>query len=70
MAKKLSDIDLKNRTRAEKFYALSQDPTTTDGERENAWKKANKPPFKSFLQDINLFSFLKGMTSQIVANRT
>ncbi len=52
MAKKLSDIDLKNRTRAEKFYALSQDPTTTDGERENAWKKANKPPFKSFLQDI------------------
>ena len=52
MAKKLSDIDLKNRTRAEKFYALSQDPTTTDGERENAWRKANKPPFKSFLQDI------------------
>ena len=52
MTKKLSDIDLKNRTRAEKFYALSQDPTTTDGERESAWRKANKPPFKSFLQDI------------------
>ena len=52
MAKKLSDIDLKNRTRAEKFYNLSQDPTTTDGERENAWQKANKPPFKSFLKDI------------------
>ena len=52
MAKKLSDIDLKNRTKAEMIYALSQDPTTTDGERENAWKKVNKPPFKSFLQDI------------------
>ncbi len=52
MAKKLSDIDLKNRTKAEKLYALSQDPTTTDGERESAWRKANKPPFKSFLKDI------------------
>ena len=52
MAKKLSDIDLKNRTKAERIYALSQDPTTTDGERENALRKLEKPPFKSFFQDI------------------
>ena len=52
MSKKLSDIDLKNRTRAENIYALSQDPTTTDGERENALRKLEKPPFKSFFQDI------------------
>ena len=52
MAKKLSDIDLKNRKKAEKFYNLSKDPSTTDGERENARRKLEKPPFKSFLQDI------------------
>ena len=52
MTKKLSDIDLKNKTKAEQIYALSQDPTTTDGERDNAWRKVNKPPFKSFLKDI------------------
>ena len=38
MAKKLSDIDLKNRRKAEAAYNLSQDASTTAGERENAAK--------------------------------
>ena len=52
MAKKLSDIDLRNRRKAEAAYNLSKDPTTTAGERENARRTLEKPPFKSFLQDI------------------
>ena len=36
MAKKLSDIDLRNRRKAEAAYNLSKDPSTTAGERENA----------------------------------
>ena len=52
MAKKLSDIDLRNRRKAEAAYNLSKDPSTTAGERENARRKLEKPPFKSFLKDI------------------
>ena len=52
MAKKLSDIDLRNRRKAEAAYNLSKDPSTTAGERENARQTLEKPPFKSFLKDI------------------
>ena len=52
MAKKLSDIDLRNRRKAEAAYNLSKDPSTTAGERENARRTLEKPPFKSFLKDI------------------
>jgi len=52
MPKKLSDINLRNKRRAEAAYNLSQNAGATAGERENAWQTVNKPPFKSFLQDI------------------
>ena len=52
MPKKLSDIDLKNKRKAQAAYNLSQDDGATDGEREAASSLLKKPPFKSFLQEI------------------
>jgi len=52
MPKKLSDIDLGRKRKAQSMYELSQDAGATAGEREAAAKMLKKPPFKSFLKDI------------------
>ena len=52
MAKKLSDIDLGRKRKAQSMYELSQDAGATAGEREAASKMLQKPAFKSFLKDI------------------
>ena len=52
MAKKLSDIDLGRKRKAQSMYELSQDARATAGEREAASKMLQKPAFKSFLKDI------------------
>jgi hypothetical protein len=52
MAKKLSDIDLGRKRKAQSMYELSQDAGATAGEREAAAKMLRKPAFKSFLKDI------------------
>ncbi len=52
MAKKLSDIDLGRKRKAQSMYELSQDAGATAGERAAAAKMLQKPAFKSFLKDI------------------
>jgi len=52
MAKKLSDIDLRNKRKAESIYESMINHASSAGEKENAAKMLKKPAFKSFLKDI------------------